>query len=156
MTITAPVVLRPGDLLAFLAQGAARSARERVGTSGRHGRHMAVFPPWEACRAMPENTSSTAAAGVHRSGRGRWPVFAVVIAADLLDMIDSTVTTIASPAIVRDLGASDAPVSWLGLSYALALGSLLVIGGRLGDRLGQRRTFLIGLAGFTATRCSAA
>lgn len=57
---------------------------------------------------------------------------------------------------MRDLGASDAPVSWLGLSYALALGSLLVIGGRLGDRLGQRRTFLIGLAGFTATRCSAA
>lgn len=66
-------------------------------------------------------------------------------------MIDSTVTTIASPVIVRDLSASDALVSWLGLGYALALGSLLVVGGRLGDRLGQRRTFLIGLAGFTAT-----
>lgn len=100
---------------------------------------------------MPENTlSAPAMAGAHLSERARWLVFAVVIAADLLDMIDSTVTTIASPVIVRDLGGSNALVPWLGLSYALALGSLLVVGGRLGDRLGQRRTFLIGLVGFTA------
>lgn len=81
--------------------------------------------------------------------RARWLVFAVVIVADLLDMIDATVTTIAAPAIVRQLGGTDALVPWLGLSYALALGSLLVVGGRLGDRHGQRRTFLIGLIGFT-------
>lgn len=100
---------------------------------------------------MPEITTSPATLpGVHPSVRARWLVFAVVIAADLLDMIDSTVTTIASPAIVRELGGSDALVPWLGLSYALALGSLLVVGGRLGDRYGQRRTFLIGLVGFTA------
>ncbi|SEF08179.1 drug resistance transporter, EmrB/QacA subfamily [Jiangella alba] len=100
---------------------------------------------------MPENTSATSVGpGVRRSDRLRWWVFAVVLAADLLDMIDATVTTIAAPVIVRDLAGSDALVPWLGLSYALALGSFLVVGGRLGDRFGQRRTFLIGLVGFTA------
>ena len=100
---------------------------------------------------MPEITSPIpVTTGVRHSERARWLVFAVIVAADLLDMIDSTVTTIAAPTIVRDLGGSDALVPWLGLSYALALGSLLVVGGRLGDRFGQRRTFLIGLIGFTA------
>lgn len=105
----------------------------------------------KACCVMPENTSPIpVTTGVRHSERIRWLVFAVIVAADLLDLIDSTVTTIAAPTIVRDLGGSDALVPWLGLSYALALGSLLVVGGRLGDRFGQRRTFLIGLIGFTA------
>jgi EmrB/QacA subfamily drug resistance transporter len=65
-------------------------------------------------------------------------------------MIDSTVTNIAAPTIVRDIGGGQALIKWLGSSYALAMGVLLVVGGRLGDRFGQRRLFLIGMTGFTA------
>ena len=63
--------------------------------------------------------------------------------------MDSTITNIAAPTIVRDIGGGESLIKWLGASYALALGVLLVVGGRLGDRYGPRRVFLIGIAGFT-------
>ena len=76
-------------------------------------------------------------------------VLAVVLMADVLDLVDGTLTSIAAPAIARDLGGGAGFISWLGTAYALALGVFLVLGGRLGDRFGQRRLFLIGMAGFT-------
>ncbi|PXX59888.1 EmrB/QacA subfamily drug resistance transporter [Nocardia tenerifensis] len=79
-----------------------------------------------------------------------WAVLAVILAADGLDLLDSTITNIAAPAIAEDLRGGQSLIQWLGASYALALGVLLVVGGRLGDRFGKRRLFLIGLAGFTA------
>jgi EmrB/QacA subfamily drug resistance transporter len=80
--------------------------------------------------------------------RGLWLTLIVVLIADALDLIDATITNVAAPSIVRDLGGGESLVKWLGAAYALALGSLLVLGGRIGDRFGQRRTFLIGMAGF--------
>ncbi|MEV5608051.1 MFS transporter [Streptomyces sp. NPDC052225] len=82
--------------------------------------------------------------------RRRWAVLGVVLAADVLDLVDATVTNVAAPTIARDLGGGAALVQWLGASYALALGVLLVLGGRLGDKFGRRRLFLVGLGGFTA------
>ncbi|MGI5456861.1 MFS transporter [Streptomyces sp. CA-249302] len=82
------------------------------------------------------------------SARARWAVLAVVLAADVLDLLDATITNIAAPTITRDLGGGASLVQWLGASYALALGVLLVPGGRLGDKYGRRRLFLTGLAGF--------
>ena len=76
-------------------------------------------------------------------------ILAVVILADVLDLMDSTITNIAAPTIVREIGGGDTLVKWLGAAYALAIGVLLVVGGRLGDRYGKRRTFLVGIAGFT-------
>jgi EmrB/QacA subfamily drug resistance transporter len=84
------------------------------------------------------------------SARARWAVLAVVLAADVLDLLDATITNIAAPTITRDLGGGASLVQWLGASYALALGVLLVPGGRLGDKYGRRRLFLLGLAGFVA------
>jgi EmrB/QacA subfamily drug resistance transporter len=77
-----------------------------------------------------------------------WLTLIVVLIADALDLIDATITNVAAPSIVRDLGGGESLVKWLGAAYALALGSLLVLGGRVGDRFGQRRTFLMGMAGF--------
>ncbi|MBC9714695.1 MFS transporter [Streptomyces sp. TRM66268-LWL] len=79
-----------------------------------------------------------------------WLILGLVLLADALDMIDSTVTNIAAPTIVNDIGGGASLIKWLGSAYALAMGVLLVIGGRLGDKYGQRRLFLIGMAGFTA------
>ncbi|MEH1165288.1 MFS transporter [Micromonospora sp. CPCC 205539] len=92
---------------------------------------------------MPENSTTIRSAL-------RWWIFAVILVADILDLLSTTVTAIAAPSVVRDL---DAPVSltpWLGSTYALALGSILVVGGRIGDRYGYRRSFLVGIAGFGA------
>lgn len=77
-------------------------------------------------------------------------ILAVVLIADVLDLMDSTITNIAAPTIARELGGGQSLIKWLGTSYALALGVLLVVGGRLGDRYGKRRLFMIGIAGFTA------
>ncbi len=77
-------------------------------------------------------------------------VLAVVIIADVLDLMDSTITTIAAPSIAHHLGGGESLIKWLGAAYALSMGVLLVVGGRLGDRYGKRRLFLIGIAGFTA------
>src|SRR5450755_773121 len=76
-------------------------------------------------------------------------ILAVVLIADVLDLMDSTITNIAAPSIVRDIGGGESLIKWLGASYALAMGVLLVVGGRLGDRYGKRRMFLTGIAGFT-------
>ena len=67
-----------------------------------------------------------------------------------MDLLDSTITTIAAPTISSSLHGGPGLIKWLGVSYALALGVLLVPGGRLGDKYGRRRTFLIGIACFTA------
>jgi len=77
-------------------------------------------------------------------------ILAVVLIADILDLMDSTITNIAAPSIARQLGGGESLIKWLGAAYALAIGVLLVVGGRLGDRYGKRRMFLIGITGFTA------
>lgn len=85
-----------------------------------------------------------------------WGILAVVLIADAIDLMDSTITNIAAPTIVGEIGGGESLVKWLGASYSLALGVLLVVGGRLGDRYGKRRLFLIGVAGFGLASLAAA
>jgi EmrB/QacA subfamily drug resistance transporter len=65
--------------------------------------------------------------------------------------LDATVTSVALPAIRGDLGGGLAGQQWVTNAYLLALGSLLLIGGSLGDVFGQKRVFLVGVAGFGLT-----
>jgi EmrB/QacA subfamily drug resistance transporter len=97
---------------------------------------------------MPENT--------YPSPPVRWLIFAAVLAADVMDLLSTSVTNLAAPSIVRDLHAPESLSPWLGSAYALALGSVLVLGARLGDRYGTRRLFLTGLAGFALTSLACA
>jgi MFS family permease len=78
-----------------------------------------------------------------------WAILALVLLADALDVIDSTVTNIAASTIARELHGGQGLIKWLGTAYMLAMGVLLMAGGRLGDKYGQRRLFLTGMAGFT-------
>lgn len=84
------------------------------------------------------------------STRAAWLTLIVVLLADAMDLMDATIANVAAPSIVDELGVGGNVIPWLGASYALALGSLLVLGGRIGDKFGQRRTFLTGLIGFVA------
>ena len=99
---------------------------------------------------MSVHASSERADKASRLPAAAWLVLGIVLVADTMDLLDSTITTIAAPTISSSLHGGPGLIKWLGASYALTLGVLLVTGGRLGDKYGRRRTFLIGIAGFTA------
>jgi EmrB/QacA subfamily drug resistance transporter len=65
-------------------------------------------------------------------------------------VLDSSIMNIASPSAKVELGISDANQQWVITAYTLAFGSLLLLGGRIGDYMGRKKIFLIGLAGFAA------
>jgi len=67
-----------------------------------------------------------------------------------MTFIDATVVNVALPALQEDLGATIAEVQWVIEAYALFLGALILVGGSAGDQFGRKRTFLVGLLGFTA------
>lgn len=81
--------------------------------------------------------------------RWRWWVLAVVLCAEIMDLVDATVVNIAGPAVRDDLGGGAATLQWLGAAYTLTFAVFLITGARLGDIFGRRRLFLIGSAGFT-------
>ncbi|QLD12471.1 MFS transporter [Microbacterium oleivorans] len=85
-----------------------------------------------------------------------WPL-ATVGLAQLMIVLDSTVVTIALPVMQQELGIGDGSRGWVITAYALAFGGLLLIGGRLTERLGLRRAFTVGLVGFAiASLCAGA
>ena len=76
-----------------------------------------------------------------------WALVLISIA-QLMVVLDATIANIALPFIQKDLGISDANLSWIVTGYALAFGSLLLLGGRLADLYGRRRVFIVGLVVF--------
>ena len=81
-------------------------------------------------------------------GRRRWLVLGVVGLAQLMVVLGLTIMNIALPSAQRALHFTTVDRQWVVTAYALAFGSLLLLGGRLADLLGRRVTFLIGLVGF--------
>lgn len=73
----------------------------------------------------------------------------IVAMAFVMDLLDTTIVNIAIPSIRADLGASFATIQWLIAGYALAFATMLITGGRLGDVIGYRKMFMIGVGGFT-------
>lgn len=81
--------------------------------------------------------------------RSAWLVLIVVVTADLMDLIDSSIANLAGPSIRADLGGGEVTVQWVLSAYTAAFALGLVTSGRLGDLLGRRRLFLLGMTGFT-------
>jgi EmrB/QacA subfamily drug resistance transporter len=88
----------------------------------------------------------------------RWLVLAVVMAANMMDLMDATIVNVAGPSIQSALGGGDSALQWLSAGYTLAFAVFLITGARLGDMFGRRRLFLLGSAGFTlmSAACAAA
>ena len=63
-------------------------------------------------------------------------------------VLDGTIVSIALPAAQEELGISDLDRAWVVTSYALAFGALLLLGGRIADYWGRKRSFIVGMAGF--------
>ena len=81
--------------------------------------------------------------------RARWTALYVLCAGMLMIVLDMTIVNVALPSIQDDLGFSQSGLAWVVNAYLIAFGGLLLLAGRLGDLLGQRRVFLAGLAVFT-------
>ncbi|MEI7797956.1 MAG: MFS transporter [Actinomycetes bacterium] len=78
----------------------------------------------------------------------RWRALFVIAIAQLMVVLDSSIVNIAIPSAKIDLGITDANQSWVVTSYTLAFGSLLLLGGRIADFIGRKKSFIIGLLGF--------
>jgi EmrB/QacA subfamily drug resistance transporter len=88
----------------------------------------------------------TAEAGTDRR---RWLALYVLCVGVLMIVLDATIVNVALPSIQEDLGFSQSDLAWVVNAYLIAFGGLLLLAGRVGDLIGQRRIFLIGLAIFT-------
>ena len=92
------------------------------------------------------------------SAARRWIALVVLCVGQLMIVLDATVVNVALPSIQRDLHADQASLAWVINGYLISFGGLLLLAGRLGDLLGRRRLFLIGVALFTvaSTLCGLA
>ena len=81
----------------------------------------------------------------------RWLILGIVLAAEIMDLLDSTIVNVAGPSLKNELGATPSALQWVIGGYTLTLGAGLVLGGRLADRYSRRNVFLLGLVSFTIT-----
>ena len=79
-----------------------------------------------------------------------WTLFAMCFALFMI-MLDNTIVNIALPSIQRDLHASSANLQWTIDAYILTFAALILLGGKLGDRYGRKRMFIVGLVGAAAS-----
>nr|WP_181923771.1 MFS transporter [Streptomyces inhibens] len=95
----------------------------------------------------PARTTPSWAGGAEPDPR-RWWGLVVIAIAQLMVVLDATIVNIALPSAQRELGMSDANRQWVITAYTLAFGGLLLLGGRIADLVGRKKTFMIGLVGF--------
>ena len=88
--------------------------------------------------------------------RSRWLALYVLCAGVLMIVLDATIVNVALPTIQDDLGFSQSSLAWVVNAYLIAFGGLLLLAGRLGDLIGQRKVFLVGLAIFTVASVACA
>ncbi|MGW1075722.1 MFS transporter [Streptomyces sp. NPDC002537] len=96
------------------------------------------------------DTSAPIAGALPAGGRGGGITIAIVLVAAFMQLVDVSIVNVAVTAIQRGLGASYTELQWVLAGYTLAFAVFLVAGGRLGDRLGRKRMFLVGMSAFTA------
>jgi len=97
---------------------------------------------------MPYSSPMTSETAVNKN---RWLIIGIVLAAEIMDLLDSTIVNVAGPSLKEKLGATPSALQWVIGGYTLTLGAGLVLGGRLADRYSRRNIFLVGLTSFTIT-----
>ena len=80
--------------------------------------------------------------------RAHWWILVVIAGAQLMVVLDTTIMIIALPSAQRSLGFSNADRQWVVTAYTLGFGGLLLLGGRISDLIGPKRTLIIGVIGF--------
>src|SRR6188508_2043918 len=99
---------------------------------------------------MTSPTARPAPTGAATSARSRWIALYVLCLGDLMIVLDQSIVNVALPSIRDDLGFSQSSLAWVVNAYLLTFGGFLLLSGRLGDLLGNKRVFLGGTVFFTA------
>src|SRR6204780_1712736 len=103
----------------------------------------------EAQHAQASQVTGAADRGEARDDYGRrWLILGVVCLGQLMVVLDATVVNIALPSAQHDLGFSNADRQWVVTAYTLAFGGFLLLGGRIADMIGPKRTLMMGVVGF--------
>src|SRR5215510_7850970 len=108
--------------------------------------------PWRSASPMSESVSANAEAAqpdASVAGRRRWLALIVLCVGQLMIVLDVTVVNVALPTIQRELHFTQSSLAWVVNAYLLAFGGLMLLAGRLGDLLGRKRVFLVGVGAFT-------
>ena len=121
-------------VLDFL-ESAYEAGRRRPGVEPRRVR-SSVLPAGHRCLARSET-----------NGRHRLTLAAAIVGSGVA-MLDGTIVNVALPSIERDLGGGLSAQQWVANAYLLSLGSLILLGGSLGDIYGERRIFALGVGAF--------
>jgi len=87
--------------------------------------------------------------------RSRWAALYVLCVGVLMIVLDGTVVNVALPVVRDDLGFTQANLAWVVNAYMIAFGGLLLLAGRLGDLIGQRRVFVVAWPSSRPPRCCA-
>jgi EmrB/QacA subfamily drug resistance transporter len=98
---------------------------------------------------MTETAVSSSDQAVTASERRKWIALVVLCVGMLMIILDSTIVNVALPSIQSDLGFSQANLAWVVNAYLIAFGGLLLLAGRVGDLIGRKSVFMVGLAVFT-------
>jgi EmrB/QacA subfamily drug resistance transporter len=92
---------------------------------------------------------STASTATTATATNRWVALIILCLGMLMIILDSTIVNVALPSIQSDFAFSQASLTWVVNAYLIAFGGLLLLAGRLGDLVGRKRIFLVGLVVFT-------
>jgi EmrB/QacA subfamily drug resistance transporter len=111
----------------------------------------AIEDPGKRVPGMEESYGQYGSDMADAGDPNRWKALAVLGIAYLMVVLDVAITNVALPSIQRDLGFSIDGLQWVVSGYALTFAGFLLLGGRLGDLLGRRRLFMVGLALFAVT-----
>jgi MFS family permease len=87
---------------------------------------------------------------------GPWAALPVLLGGAFMVVLDFFIVNVALPSIATDLGAGDSSLEWVVAGYGLTFAAFLITAGRLGDDLGRRRAYVIGLVLFTAASAACA
>ena len=113
--------------------------------------HRVAESPTPVPGGMHRMSSITSSASDQRRASPddrRWLILVIVAIAQLMVVLDATIVNIALPSAQRALGFANSDRQWVVTAYALAFGSLLLVGGRLGDMFSRKWIFIVGLVGF--------
>ena len=98
---------------------------------------------------MTHTVASISERTTAQNDRARWIALVVLCVGFLMIILDQTIVNVALPSIQDDLGFSQSSLAWVVNAYLIAFGGLLLLAGRLGDLIGRKRIFMIGLGVFT-------
>src|SRR6266566_794317 len=93
--------------------------------------------------------SMATASDIREGDRRRWLILSVLVLAQFMVVLDVAIVNVALPTIKNDLHFSEGGLQWVITAYAIVFGGVLLLGGRMADLLGRRRSFMVGMAVFT-------